>query len=52
MNFLDYIKEGDAIKATALIEVVLKKKTLAYINEHKAEVTKSVYNKEDEEESK
>ena len=51
MTFLDYLKQGDATKATALIETVLKKKTLAFIKEHKAEVSKTVYNKDEEEEN-
>jgi hypothetical protein len=43
MNFLDYIKQGDALKVTALIETVLKQKTLAHIKEQRSVVSKSTY---------
>lgn len=43
MTFLDYIKQGDASKATALIETVLKQKTLAHIKEHRSVVAEETY---------
>ena len=46
MNFLDYIKQNDASKATALIETVLKQKTLAYIKEQRATVAEATYGTE------
>lgn len=46
MTFLDYLKKGDATKATALVEAVLKQKTLALIKEHKTDVAKTTYGKD------
>ena len=43
MTFLEAIKKGDAANATALLETVLNQKTLAYIKEQKAVVSKEVY---------
>jgi hypothetical protein len=48
MTFLEALKKGDAANATALIETVLNQKTLAYIKEHKAVVSKEVYGTEEE----
>lgn len=49
MTFLDHIKTGNATKATAMIENVLKNKTLQFINEQRPEISESVYGKcEDE----
>lgn len=42
-TFLDYIKHGDASKATLIIESVLKQKTLQFIKEQRADVSKAVY---------
>jgi hypothetical protein len=44
MNFLDYIKQGDAVNATVLIETVLKQKTLAHIKEQRSVVAEITYN--------
>lgn len=52
MTFLECVKNGDASKATALIETVLKQKTLEYINEQKAEVSEAVYSSENLDEAK
>ena len=43
MTFLDCLKNGDATNATALIETVLKQKTLALLNEHRTEIAKAAY---------
>ena len=43
MKFLDYIKQGDVVKATALIETVLKQKTLFHIKEHRFVVAEETY---------
>lgn len=43
MTFIDYIKNGDATKATALLEAVMKQKTLASIKEQRATVAESTY---------
>jgi hypothetical protein len=47
MNFLDYIKDGDASKATALIETALKQKTLHFIKEQRAAVAEATYGDEE-----
>jgi hypothetical protein len=49
MTFLEAIKKGDAVNATALIETVLRQKTLALLKEHKSAVSKEVYRTEEEE---
>lgn len=43
MKFLDYIKQGDVVKATTLIETVLKQKTLFHIKEHRSVVAEDTY---------
>jgi len=48
MTFLDYIKQGDAVKATALIETVLKQKTLAHIKEQRAVVAEETYQSDED----
>jgi hypothetical protein len=47
MTFIEAIKKGDASNATTLIETVLNRKTLAYIKEQKAVVSKGVYGDSD-----
>jgi hypothetical protein len=48
-TFIDFIKSGQASKATALIERALNQKTLGIIKEQKAEVASDVYGTLDEE---
>jgi len=43
MSFLNYIKSGDATKATALVEAVLKQKTLAAIKDQRETVAEGTY---------
>jgi hypothetical protein len=47
-TFLDYIKKGDASKATSMIESVLNQKTLQFIKEQRADVSKAVYGDNDD----
>lgn len=48
MNFLECVKNGETLKATVLLETVLKQKTLAFIKESKAEISQAVYGNDDE----